>query len=160
MVCLNFCTGFPQSSQWVAEHNWKSCVLWNSEGKHSLGWGKCQILSWMNVEYNNKGRMLLLNGRMRRLVSAQMSISPIIPAAQWCLMFSLFFTVNQVFFQCKHPYPLFLSDNLISGWRYNPQTEVMSSRLPRVREVLVASHILLRTERCTFEQASGPVPCL
>lgn len=64
MVCLNFCTGFPQSSQWVAEHNWKSCVLWNSEGKHSLGWGKCQILSWMNVEYNNKGRMLLLNGRM------------------------------------------------------------------------------------------------
>lgn len=87
-------------------------------------------------------------GEWRRLVSAQMSISPIIPAAQWCLMFSLFFTVNQVFFQCKHPYPLFLSDNLISGWRYNPQTEVMSSRLPRVREVLVASHILLRTERC------------
>lgn len=64
----------------------------------------------------------------------------------WCS--HCFFAVNQVFFQCKHPYPLFLSDNLISGWRYNPQTEVMSSRLPRVREVLVASHILLRTERC------------
>lgn len=103
----------------------------------------------MNVEQNNKGRTLL-NGRIEeaRIRSNVHLVHHPSSSAVSDVLTSV--TVSRLFFQCKYPYPLFLSDNLISGWRYNPKTEFVSSCSPRVREVLVTSRFLLRTQCCTF----------